>query len=322
MLSLVLSLAALAIPQAGDGRCGFTITADSTRPEVVASESGSRSVVALQPESPLRITRVDITGASFGASGSGGGAIRIDVVNASNRPIEGAAVGFTFGSGASSTSGAAAFTTTLAPSAGMRVDARLPGTSSEGTPLSAVMIYVRSVNIGGCTFEPGYLTPSFSAGTRKAPEEACAFTASAGEVRPDVDGPPELLSRVQVVEQPRSPLQIRRVDVSRLDLNVGDTWTQLRGAYEIEVQNVSDHPILHAAVLLVTRAGGTPAGGEGALWKGTLDPGKSRTVEAKVARFDDIPPGANAADVRLVALIGPVVIDGCTYVPSRGYPRK
>lgn len=325
MLSFALGLlVGFVIPvQAGDVPCSFTVAPGTARPEITGpAETASHSLIVVQPDSPLRILSADLTGATTGSSGSGGGTIRFDVVNASNRPIEGAAVGFRWGPGSSPTTGAATFTTTLAPAAKMRLEARLPGTSSEGTPLNGVVMYVRSANIGGCTFEPGFMEAWSRAAPREAADKACAFNAAASDAPPEVDGPPELLTRLQVVEQPRSPLRIRRVNVSRLHLNIGDTWTQLRGSYEIEVENVSDRAIDHAAVLLATRARGTPAGGEGPAWKASLEPGKSRTLEAKVARFDDIPPGATAADVRLVALVGPVVFSGCNYVPSRGYSAK
>lgn len=87
----------------------------------------------------------------------------------------------------------------------------------------------------------------------------------------------------------------------------------------IDVKNVSDRPIEQAGLVLATRAGGS-AGGDPVDLGTPLEPGKTRKLKGKSARFGDFQAGAAAAEVQVIAVVDAILFDSCLYQPARAYP--
>lgn len=316
--ALALALATAVPPvQPGGDACAFALMRPAPRPAIVgAAEITKIAHVVDQPDSPLRVARLDLSAVMFGKTGSG--IVTLDLANVSDRPIRGGAIGLVWHVGYTEVSGTVRVVDAVMPGAAIRVDAEFADDLTLDLTTMTMLVSVRSVSLERCRYEPARTEVTQGFGPLAGPAGGvCEFKANTNTAAPAIAGPPDVVPRVRVTPQPGSPLRIRRVDVSRLRMNIGESWIQLRGEFAIEVQNVSDREIQSADVRLI--AGPAPGEGHGTEWKGTLKPGGTLALRAAhVATIADLQPGA--ADPHLLAVVERVRFGSCDYHPARGYP--
>lgn len=152
---------------------------------------------------------------------------------------------------------------------------------------------------------------------------SCDFSIVRRETRPpEIIGLPETAARTRVLSQPDSPLLVRRVDVSRLRLDLNGDWYHAAGSSTVDVENVSDRVVTHAVVMLLDWRWPHLAGGPGQNLESPLPPGATRrliitNVESTIQRPDLNPEGSMV----LLLVVESIRLDGCDYRPARALSR-
>jgi hypothetical protein len=94
---------------------------------------------------------------------------------------------------------------------------------------------------------------AFGAGSfaeQQTQPSACGFTVQASSTRPKIDGPPDMVPLVYVIDQPDSPIEIQLINLDGSWLSVsGERYTE-RTCVHYQVRNRSDRVIQHVELLL------------------------------------------------------------------------
>ncbi len=161
------------------------------------------------------------------------------------------------------------------------------------------------------------------------PSSPCRFTVSSGAVtRPTITGPEEVTSRLIVVDQPGSPVEIVAADLTGTDFHLSGGSYSMTEAWQATVRNRSDQPISAIAVglaLSAVRARESSMGvslqgsGNRMGWKGALMPGGTAVVTLNHGAGSG---GArDATDVRLLLSVEQVDFQDCTYRPAKAIAK-
>lgn len=149
--------------------------------------------------------------------------------------------------------------------------------------------------------------------------DACKFTIQESTAKPAVTGTDEVVSRVHVIEQPDSPLEILSVDFKNAALSVYDEKFRWDCRSTMKIRNRSDRTIQGFDVLVGVRDSlGAGVGGGRRISTG-LAPGQE--VEFKSCG-DSGSGGAPNGIVRVLVGVRWVVVEGCEYHVSARIPQS
>lgn len=172
--ALALSLAAAGLsPQAVIPTCTFRVTAHPAPQVIAPAELTHRAWVMPQPDSPVAIAGVDLTGFKMtGGPGAFGrsGRYAIDVQNVSNEPTTDIEVVIWSGFyGRSGVGNGHRISTALAPGERKRFQWESGagrGTSAQNED-ATVVAYIDRVTLGGCTYQPSKTWPALTRDSRR-----------------------------------------------------------------------------------------------------------------------------------------------------------
>jgi hypothetical protein len=130
-------------------------------------------------------------------------------------------------------------------------------------------------------------------------------------MKPAIIGDESVTSRIHVLTQPESPVEVFAVDFTRMRFLTGGGWFTLAGPYTFDVLNRSTVAVkeIRPLVFVRTQDGG---GGGGLHWKGTLSPGATVRI---YGRHDG--QGTAPNDVAMILVgIRAAGCEGSNYSPS------
>ena len=163
---------------------------------------------------------------------------------------------------------------------------------------------------------------------RPQQELACGFSNSAPSRVPTIAGPDAVLSRLHVVRQPESPVEITSLDFSGAQLVIEEgslasnyTFRQSSG---VEVRNRSDQIIERIDVRVTVGACQSPGPPRiGPSWSGRLAPGETTLVRMNNGSASGSTSGSSGAGSVLVWVwVDRVDFRACAYKPAQVIPAS
>lgn len=158
-------------------------------------------------------------------------------------------------------------------------------------------------------------TPAAPAGGGQAPAP-CRFEARAPRSPALVVGPPELVARTFVVDQPGSPVAVLAVDLEGTTVSTAGGRLEHQTTHTIDIQNVSDRMLAGVRVSVQIRSDRGGSGG-GAITRAPLEPGGTAQV---TGRGGGSGSGSENGDFVILVLVESVQFDDCVYTPARVMP--
>jgi hypothetical protein len=149
----------------------------------------------------------------------------------------------------------------------------------------------------------------------------CEFNVVQQVGRPLVAGPPELVSRVRVLDQPGSPIAILMVDVSGTHITVEKDRSRHESKYVVDVQNVSDRPLSNVRVHVNIQVGNSGGGGAGG-FPAQLLPGQTVRIAGSGGGSGQSSLMSRNPEIGIVVFVGEVEFDGCAYTPAQIRPIR
>ena len=131
-------------------------------------------------------------------------------------------------------------------------------------------------------------------------------------------GPEEVTSRLHLVSQPDSPVQIVATDFTGMQLLIsGNSYTFQQNAV-LEVSNRSNQVIerIDVRVMVGPCLRGAPGGGP--FWMGRLLPGETTRIRVSGGAGS----GSGTGTVRVWAWVDRVDVNACVYKPAQIIPRS
>jgi hypothetical protein len=157
---------------------------------------------------------------------------------------------------------------------------------------------------------------AFAAGSfaqQQTQPSACGFTVQASSTRPGIDGPPDMVPLVYVVDQPDSPIEIQSINLDGSWLSVsGDRYSE-RTCVHYHVYNRSDRIVQHVEVLL----GYNGLLGAGASNSAAISPGQTAELIACAMGGSG---NVRANPMKILISVGPIAFDDCAFRPSVRVP--
>lgn len=157
----------------------------------------------------------------------------------------------------------------------------------------------------------------------KVPDPPCSFSLMSREASPfTVEGPDDMVSRVSVIGQPDSPIEILGADFTNYQVTFGNSaYVIHRGSFfTVDVRNRSDREVVGATVMVGFQlVAGHPGGGHGDGLKGPLGPGETARITLRASGGSGSGPWSESRPVTMMLRMQEVKFADCNYVPSRSY---
>jgi hypothetical protein len=152
-------------------------------------------------------------------------------------------------------------------------------------------------------------------------QDSCRFKISESTTKPTITGPEDIVAMTYVIEQPDSPIEILAMDFKDTFVSVSNERFSEQLRCTAKVRNRSDQSIrgFDIAAYVTATAG---FGGAGIIAPGgrqNLAPGQETEITACGGNGNGGAPGNRA---RIVVFVSAVAMDGCSYMPSKRYPRR
>ena len=154
-----------------------------------------------------------------------------------------------------------------------------------------------------------------------AREGACKFKVSESKAKPTITGPDEILSRVYLMEQPDSPIEIISVDFKYSWLTVSSGGSRHENHCRVRVRNRSDRPITGLGISLGPTGTQKATGGDIGLLR-TVD-SAPRLAPGQEVEFRGCGTyGFMGPNVVYTIAVEWVDFGDCEYYPSLRFPQE